>query len=463
MKKMKNFKKGFLGLFFLASTLYPLPSTLLYAAFEDIGLGAGSRGLADSVTALGDINGVLLNPAVTGGARKFETGVHFEAGSRTSLGPADFNSYAFNMALPRMTYGKLGTLSLLGRYNSQEELSQKTLGIGYGTWQALKTALGVVDFGAGLKVLQAAAVKSGDSGMGFGLDLGALWRADSRHNLGLSFLNVNSPSFKIDAADDRAPFTVRFGAAETTEDYTLTMDVARRAAAGGYPANFSLNSGFEYVWRTYRYGLFCSRTGLSLAGRASFLSLGIAYKHLASELAYSLMAPLTGAILPGHALSLTVRFGDRDIESEYERLIKQEIKYRKDLIGALDESLKRETLLKDELNSLKVEIDALNDKLNAAREQKAAVVEAREKLEVIVERQRRAEAELKVLEEKRRRDKLNQVQFDFSRDWQAYLKLKSGGAPKDVLKGSLQRLISQYQSTGIDISQATIELQQLVQ
>ncbi len=175
------------------------------------------------------------------------------------------------------------------------------------------------------------------------------------------------------------------------------------------------------------------------------------------------MTPLTGGILPAHALSLSVRFGDKDVESEYERLITQEIKYRRDLVGALDESLKRENLLKGELNSLKGEIDALNARLNAAQEQKAAVTEAKEKMEVVMARQRRAQDELKSLEEKRKLDKLNQVQFDFSRDWQAYLKLKSGGAPNDVLKGTLQRLISQYQGAGIDISQATLELQRVMQ
>ena len=459
--KKKNFKQRLFGLLFFSSALVLQPASLLYAVFEDIGLGARSRGLADSITALGEVTGAALNPAVTGGARKFETGVHFEAGSRTSLGPADFDGYGFNLTMPRMTYGKLGTLSLLGRYSSQKDFTERTLNIGYGTWQAMNTGMGVVDFGAALKIMQAAAV-SGDSAMGVGFDAGVLWRADARHNLGLSLLNVNSPSFKLNAATDKAPFTVRLGAAETADDYTLTMDVAKRSSAGGYPANFSLNTGFEYIWRTYRYGQFCSRTGLSLAGRASFLSLGVGYKHMASELAYSLMTPLTGGITPGHALSLTVRFGDKDVESEYERLITQEIKYRKDLVEALDESLKRENLLKDELNSLKTEVDALNARLNAAQEQKAAVTGAKEKLEAVIERQRRAQDELRSLEEKRKRDKLNQVQFDFSKDWQAYLKLKSGGAPADVLKGTLQRLISQYQGAGIDISQATLELQQVM-
>ena len=461
---MKATNRAFFKRIFLAPALvFASAQYPLFAVFEDIGLGARSRGLADSVTALGDINGVVLNPAVTGGARKFETGAHFEAGSRTSLGPEDFNSYAFNMTVPRMTYGKLGTLSLLGKYSGAGDISEKTVNIGYGTWQALTTGMGVVDFGANFKIMQAAAAKSGDSAMGLGFDLGTLWRADSRHNVGLSIINVNAPSFKLGLARDKAPFSVRLGVAETTDDYTLTMDVSRRSAAGGYPATLGLNSGFEYVWRTYRYGVFCSRTGLSLAGRASFLSFGFAYKHLASEFAYSLMTPLTGGIVPGHALSVNIRFGDKDIESEYERLITQEIKYRKDLVGALDESLKRESLLKDQLNGLKEEIDSLNDKFKSAQEQKAEVVQAKEKLEVIMDRQRRAQDELRALEEKRRRDKLNQVQFDFSRDWQSYLKLKGGGAPKDVLKGSLQRLVSQYQGSGIDISQATVELQQLVQ
>jgi hypothetical protein len=40
--------------------------------------------------------------------------------------------------------------------------------------------------------------------------------------------------------------------------------------------------------------------------------------------------------------------------------------------------------------------------------------------------------------------------------------MKAGGAPKEVLKGSLQRLLGQYQDAGIDISPATSALQQLV-
>ncbi|MEI7530012.1 MAG: hypothetical protein WCK76_13835 [Elusimicrobiota bacterium] len=435
-----------------------------YAAFEDTGIGARGRGLGDSVTALDDVNGSALNPALPGSARKFETGAHFEAGTRSSLGPLDSDSYAFNAAVPSMVKGKFGTLSVLGRSRTFGDpgLTEKMFSLGWATWQFRKVGTGVLDLGASLKFMQLASKATVDSKMALGLDLGALWRVNARNAVGLSLLNVNAPSFKAGVLKDKAPTSVRLGVAEKRDDYTLTMDVSNRGGAGGYNGGFSLNSGIEYSWPTYRHGVFTSRAGLSLASKASFIGLGLGYKRLAAEFSYSVLLPVTGVIVPGHALSVNIRFGDNDLESEYERLIKQEVKYRKDLVEALDESSRREGILRDELSDLKDEIGKLNASLKSLREQKAEVSEAREKLAVIVERQRRAEAELELLAEKRRTDKLAQLQFDFSREWTAYLKMKAGGAPADVLKGALQRLVSQYQGAGIDISQATVALQALM-
>ncbi|HBB66145.1 MAG: hypothetical protein A2X28_04370 [Elusimicrobia bacterium GWA2_56_46] len=468
IKKTEKRPKKMSGLWFLVILCFIFhPSSLIpsaYAAFEDTGLSARLRGMGDSATALDDANGALLNPAIPGSTRKLETGAHFEAGTRSSLGPLDFDSYAAGAAIPRMAYGKLGTMSILGRYRALgADLKEKMFSLGWATWQFRKAGAGALDLGAGLKFMQLSSVRSGDSKMALGLDLGALWRADTKHNFGLSLLNVNSPSFREGALKDKAPFSARLGVAEKTEDYTLTLDVANRSGAGGYKGNFSVNSGFEYLWRTYRYGIFSSRAGLSLAPNASFVSLGAGYRRPASEISYSLLVPLTGTITPGHVLSLSIRFGDKDSGSEYEKLVRQEIKYRKDLMEALDESARRESILRDELSDLKNETALLNAGLKAAREQKAEVTQAREKLEAIVERQRRAEAELRSLEEKRNNDKLNQLRFDFSGDWAAYLKMRSGGAPKESLKGVLQRIVGRYQGAGIDISQATVELQGLLQ
>ncbi|MFA6433180.1 MAG: hypothetical protein WCW52_00645 [Elusimicrobiales bacterium] len=457
-----------------AFILVPGPASPLFAAFEDTGLGARMRGLGDSASALDDVGGAVLNPALPGFARKFETGAHFEAGTRSSLGPLDSDSYAFDAALPRRSYGKLGTMSVIGRYRTAGDgITEKSFSLGYATWQLKKASSGVLDLGGNLKFMRLASAASADSTMALGLDFGALWRINTRSSLGLSVLNINSPSFKSGALDDKAPLAVRLGAAEKTEDYALTLDLASRSGAGGRKSGYSLNTGFEYLWRTYRYGIFSSRTGLSLAEKASFASLGVGYRRPAAELSYALLLPVTGTIVPGHAVSLCVRFGDKDLETEYERLIKQEIKYRKDLVEALDESSRREGRLRDELEDLKGEIDKLSASLKTALEQKAEVSRARERLEAIVERQRRAEAELRSLEEKRRndklaleekdrQDKLDRLRSDFAREWADYLRMRSGGAPKELLKGALQRLISQYQSSGIDISPATVELQGLI-
>ncbi|MCK5357122.1 MAG: hypothetical protein KAJ48_01905, partial [Elusimicrobiales bacterium] len=126
------------------------------------------------------------------------------------------------------------------------------------------------------------------------------------------------------------------------------------------------------------------------------------------------------------------------------------------------ESAKREMILKNELNTLKEETDALKKQLNLEIKKTNKTTVAKKKLENIISRQKKAAGELERLEKKRRQNKLNQLRFQFSHDWQNYLKLKTGGAPKDVLKGVLGRIISGYQDVGIDISQATLELQRVI-
>lgn len=433
------------------------------ALFEDLPAGARQAGFGGQAAALEDPLSLYGNPALTGSTRKFETGAHFLSSERNTQGPGELSAYGAWALIPRMAYGKMGTLSLAGLYRDDGGLlTQKTISFGWGTWQLRRGQTGVLDLGANLKILQAAAATGGDSVSGVALDLGAVFRPDSDHALGFSVLNVNNPSFDVGGLKDKAPLVIRLGVSERREDYTLSLDLAKRTASYGQKGNVSVNPGVEHAWRTQRAGLLYSRAGLYLAERASALSAGLGWKHLAAELSYGLAVPLTGAIVPAHSLTLSLRFGDRDVEAEYERLIKQEIKYRKDLVEALDESARRENLLKQELASMKAEIDSLNARLKDTVEQKAAESGEKDRLAAVVRRQAAAEAELRALAEKRRADKLAQLKYDFSVDWQAYLKLKGGGAPPDVLKSNLQRMLAQYQDAGIDISQATMELQSLV-
>ena len=446
---------------FLAACLLA-GSVPAYAVFEDVPAGARQAGLGGQSAALEDSLSVFANPALPGSVRKFETGAHFLASERTTQGPADFSQYGAWASIPRMAGGRMGTLSLAGLYRNDNDLvKQKTMLLGWGTWNLFRLESGVLDFGANFKIMQAA-VTGGESLSGLGVDLGAVFRPDDRHTLGFSVLNLNNPAYSAGLLEDNAPRVIRLAATERREDYTLSLDLARRSASAGQSGNVSVTPGVEHLWRTERAGLLFSRVGLNLAERASALAAGFGWRRLASELSYAVAVPLNGVVVPAHSLTLALRFGERDLESEYERLIRQEIKYRKDLVEALDESARREGLLKEELASMKAEIDSLTAQLRDTQEKKADVAAEKERLASVVRRQAAAEAELKAMAAKRAADKFNQLKYNFSVDWQSYLKLKGGGAPADVLKSSLQRILSQYQDTGIDISQATVELQGLV-
>ena len=433
-----------------------------WAVFEDVPPDARQAGMGGQNAALEDALSVFANPALPGSLRKFETGATFLSSHRVPEGPADLSQYGAWATIPRMAAGRMGTLSLAGLYRDDGgQATEKTILFGWGTWNFRRAESGMLDFGGNFKIMKAS-LKSGDSASGLGLDLGAVFRPDDSHTLGFSILNANKPSYSLGALKDNAPRVFRLAVTEKREDYTLSLDLAQRSAAGGNGANVSLTPGVEHVWRTERSGMMFSRAGLNVAERASAISAGFGWRRLASELSYAVSVPLTGGVVPAHSLTLALRFGERDLESEYERLIRQEIKYRKDLVEALDESARREGLLKEELASMKAEIDSLNAQLKDSQEKKANVAAEKERLAAVVRRQEAAEAEMKALAAKRAADRLNQLKYNFSLDWQSYLKLKGGGAPADVLKSSLQRIVSQYQDSGVDISQATMELQSLV-
>jgi len=433
------------------------------AAFEDTPPCAAAMGMAGSAAALEMPGCFGGNPALYGSARKFALSTDFLSSMRVPQGAADFRAYSVGAVLPRMSQGRFGTIGIGGAYRDDGgSVTEKTIFFGVGTWQLAETQVGAVDFGANFKILQAAAVKGGESKAGAAADAGALLRLGEGRTLGFSVLNLNNPSLSAGPHEGRAPVSLHLGAAEKRDDYTLSVELARRTASSSGPGNFSVASGVEHLFRQYRGGVFASRTGLFLAERSAALGLGVGFNRQASEISYSLSLPLSGTIVAAHAVTFVLRFGERDVESEYDRIMRQEIKYRKDLLMALDESAVREALLREQLLALKADIDGMAAKLRAAEGKKLEVRDAREKLETIIARQRGAEEELKALEEKRKADKLASLRFDFSLDWQNYLKLKSGRAPAGVLRGVLQRLVAQYQDSGIDISQATVELRGLV-
>jgi len=433
------------------------------AAFEDIPFTARGLGLADSLCAGSDLDSMVSNPASMGGRRKFGSGTSFLSSFRTPQGDANLRLYSFFAIFPKMLHGRNGSLGLLASYRQNPSFSrEKKLQLGYGTWHMISSSYGVFDFGVNVKVLTLESIPSAQSQTNIAIDFGAILRLEDAKTLGLSFLNVNNPSFDVIDFRDKAPLVLKIGYKEEMEDYALSLDFSRRSSSSFSNRTYSLNSGFEYYWKLPKKGRLASYSGLNLGDNSSTLSLGAGYNVSARKISYSFQIPLTRSIKVGHSITLNMRFGAVDIESEYEKMIRQEVKYRKDLLKALDESARREMILRDEIDSLRKETEELKILLGKKEREKNKELAARKKLENVVRRQHEAQKRLKELEERRRRNKLNQLRFSFSRDFENYLRLKSSSPGKNVLRGMLERIIREYQGEGIDISRATIELQKII-
>lgn len=133
-----------------------------YAVFEDNPAGARQAGFGGQAAALDDPLSFYGNPALPGSSRKFETGAHFLSAERTTQGPAEFSSIGVWALVPRLAYGKLGTLSLSGLYRDDGGvLTQKSVCFGWSTWQLSRGGSGVLDLGASFKLMQAAASAGG--------------------------------------------------------------------------------------------------------------------------------------------------------------------------------------------------------------------------------------------------------------------------------------------------------------
>lgn len=431
------------------------------AVFEDVGLGADQAAMAWSGSVL-DGHG-LLNPAAAGGARKTVAGAHYLSSFRLPNGPYDFSDYSFDLRTPLMLKGRQGTFTGALRYRTDGSLArQRDIVLGWSSWQLLRAAGGSLDLGVNFRMQQLTHIPAEEAVSNPGLDVGAVYRGGEGISYGFSILNLGNPSFEAGTLSDNSPRIYKLGAAQEARHYRLAMDFTRRSDSSGMGSTYTLSSGAERAWHFLRRGTLLARGGLHLGDASSLLALGAGWRLAESDFSYAFMLPLSGGQGVGHALTVNLRFGDRDASREWENLLQREMKYRKDLLEALDEASLREQALKDELDFLRREFVSLNSMFASESERAAAAGEQKQRVEAALERQRRAAAELKSLEEKRRKDRLNQLAYQFSVDFESYLKMKGGGAPPESLRAALGRVIGQYQDSGIDISRATVELQSLV-
>lgn len=428
------------------------------AAFDDMGFGPRDAAMGGAFTAVHDDAAALAyNPASIGQLPAPQVAGAYRRLFHVPAGESDRDSTRAAVAAPLRTLK--GAAGAQVRYDRRTNLSKdREIGLTFATRGLRETEGGGLDFGGSLKLLGVSPESGGSPGTKPAIDLGALWRTGGRYALGASLLNLGGAKFKTGAFSDRAPLALRVGGAETLRSAVLAVDAVVREPSGGLGRSVSFGAGFERWWALARGGSAALRSGVSLGNQTRTWSWGAGWRALGGQVDYVMTVPLSGTTRFGHGVAITARFGRADPEGEYERLLSEELRYRRDLSEALEASSLRQLKLAEELARLRAEIDALRGRLAASKESQART---RQELEALERRHREAARRHGELEAERAATAAKSKQALFNEDWRAYQKAKLSGASDAALLERLSRLLREHRDSGADLGEANQELRRL--
>ncbi|MBI5242637.1 MAG: hypothetical protein HY922_03005 [Elusimicrobia bacterium] len=441
-----------------------------WASHEGIGFGARSIGMADAVTAVADeLDSTAMNPAAAGQLQRSDVHAGIRRIFNTSAGATDINGFTLGAGLPMREPPLEGAFAFLLTHDKVAGLSlDRSLSAVYArrNWREIGAA--TLDAGLALKMLSRSGRAAGGGIARAAVDLGALLRLSDDRAVGLSLLNVNGPRMDLPSLPDRAPVIGKLGYAQQLKRFKFAMDLTQREPSAGCSGGASGAMGTEYGWSTASFGAFAARTGLTLGGVAHNWSLGGGWRRLGARLDYALRIPLTNGSRWSHAVSLSWLFGAWNPESEYEKVLKSEMSYRRDLARALEAAEIKQWKLAEELKALREQMEGLRRELVAeeANRGQAEVrlqdTERRLKLKDLEDRRRQAQERLKQMQDEQERMRKMNHDLRFAEDWRAYQDLKLQGASELVLIGRLKQMLAEYKGTGVDLGEASRELQRLL-
>ncbi|MCX7905519.1 MAG: hypothetical protein N2446_02320 [Elusimicrobiales bacterium] len=405
----------------------------------------------------------LSNPATFGQIRNLTTSLFYSDLNYDSGFIKKFTSQKFNFFYPLIWQGR--NLSSLFSYEKRElnnlDLEIKSAGIG--SYHIRDMEDSYIDVGLNFKNLVAKGIKNLSKNM---YDLGILIRKNE-YLAGFSFENFNGGWGNSDYGISK---NMSFGISRFIADYSIGISIYHNSFKDKDSYLFSFSA--SHLIRTYRYGYFRLASSISNSSKINFLSFGVFYNRDIWEFSFSFSYLLNKPNYLNTSVGLTLYWGRKDIESEYEKIIKREIKYRKDLLEELYRASQREEKLKKNISEisaqtdeLKYKIEMIEKELQKERFDKENVIKEKENvlkmLNVIMEKQRKEKEELESIERKRKEEKIKLIQKEFDREMETYRKFKLQNTSKIALINYLKKIISLYQDSGIDISEAITELLRL--
>lgn len=430
------------------------------AAFDDMGFGPRDLAMGGAFTAVhDDVSAVAYNPASLGQAQALQAAAAYSRLFHVPAGESDRDSTRAASVIPVRGDILNGGFGVQVRYDRRTHVSKdREIGFSYGTRGLRETEGGGLDFGGGLKFLGVAPETGPAPGLKPALDLGALWRTRGRYAVGASLLNFGGAKFRAAGVHDRAPLALKVGASEVLRSAVLAVDATMREGSGGHGRSITFAAGFERWWALARRGQVALRSGASLGDRARTWNWGAGWRALGGQVDYAMSVPLSGTTRFGHSVAVSARFGRADPEGEYEKLLSEEMRYRRDLSEALEASSLKQWKLAEELARLREEIESLRARLAAS---KASQEQARQELGTLEKRAQKAAREYDALKKEREDNAAKGKQALFAEDWRAYRKAKLGGASDAALLEQLGRLLREYKDAGVDLGEANQELRRL--
>lgn len=424
-------------------------ATFLFSSYDSYSLGYN-----------GSINyfPVLSNPQTFGQIRNFTLSASYSHNSYDAGFIRGFNFSGASIFYPLLVEGKNFT-SYLGyeKIEFKKGYNMEIKKIGLGSYHILDMEDGYLDLGFNLKKVSPSFSSSKNI-----YDLGFLIRKND-YLASFSFENIGG----FGKVENGVTQTTSFSVAKFISDYSLGMRLSYNRFDDRSSFLYSLSA--SHIIRTYRYGYFRLTSSLSNSSKIKSFSFGIFYNRDVWEISWALSFMLNKPNYFNNAVSLTLFWGRQDVETEYEKIIRREIKYRKDLLAELQDAAKREERLKRNISELSAQIDELKYKIELIERElqkekidKQNIVKQKEEalktLNTLFERQKKEKEELENIEKKRQEEKRRLLKKEFDREMEIYRKLKIEGSSKAALINYLKKIISSYQDSGIDISEATVEL-----
>ncbi|MFC1521049.1 type IX secretion system membrane protein PorP/SprF [Elusimicrobiota bacterium] len=474
--------------------LFALGPQLCWGAFEDVGGGARPGAMGDAFTAVGgDIHSIYFNPAGLGMMKNPELATMY---SKLFMGLSDDSDIGVSLlshGQPLGSNGRHGTLGMgywrlkldslfsetmgsLAYAKAVKKESMNKLYLGgtlkwlnrsFGTTPEIQNAINLSgqSLGSADPVLAKRRSKSATS-----VDLGALYNWRYNYSFGLSLQNINQPNMAMSESDkDVVPLTIRLGFSAKILKSRFSVDgIRRESIPGRFDNNLAL--GFEKNWNVNQSDFVAFRAGFKFGARnLRQASLGLGYQVNRVAMHYGFLLPITGIAKTNgtHQLALTFKFGAIANDEEEARLLfEKEKELRIKAEKQLKDALREKRAVQVKLDQLELQKEGQPGTKKLMPPMIIPVVppppnlKAPQKREIKLEQKKIEKEARKADTQKKQAMRAMKEAYDLS--WNYYKKRVSMGASAKERMGILNKIISRYEVSGLDLGKARKELDGLM-